>query len=146
MTRFTPQPAKERALQQLGVEAVGLGPPMLPRHGNAHRVDEMSLDLAVAEPAGQPEAIPPSLEGDDDPPDRPSRPDRLVSPTMQDTEKCRLVRLYLFSRAALDARHDAGHEPARLAHLDDRDQRALVIEGDARSAQVIRLRHGALHR
>ena len=45
-----------------------------------------------------------------------------------------------------DARHDAGNKLARLAHLDNGDQRAVRIEGGEGSAQVVQLLHGALHR
>src|SRR5438132_1239938 len=45
---------------------------------------------------------------------------------------------------ALYAWNNAGHEPARLTHLDYRDQRAVRIEGGEGSAQVVQLLHGAL--
>src|ERR1700688_2241539 len=38
------------------------------------------------------------------------------------------------------------NEPARQAHLDDGDQRAVRFEGSEASAQVIQLLHGVLHR
>src|SRR4029077_3897642 len=40
-----------------------------------------------------------------------------------------LVDRELLQRLALDAGHDAGNEPARQAHLDDGDQRAVRFEG-----------------
>src|SRR3954453_2782183 len=43
---FATQPAEEGTLEQLGVEPVRLGPPMLPRHGDARRVDNMGLNAA----------------------------------------------------------------------------------------------------
>src|SRR5215212_8906643 len=49
-------------------------------------------------------------------------------------------------RVAPDPGDDAGDEPARPAHLDDGDERAVLPEGDEGPAQVVRLRHGALHR
>src|SRR5262249_33680388 len=52
----------------------------------------------------------------------------------------------LLQRLALDARHDAGNEPARPAHLDDGNQRAMRFEGGEASAQVFQLLHGVLHR
>ena len=55
-------------------------------------------------------------------------------------------RLELLQRVALDPGHDAGDEPTRLAHLDDRDDGAVLLEGGEGSAQVVRLRHGALRR
>ena len=38
---------------------------------------------------------------------------------------------------------DPGDKPTRLAHLDDRDQRGFWVERSERSAQVVRLLHGA---
>ena len=51
-----------------------------------------------------------------------------------------------FSGLALDGRYDPGDQPARLAQLDDRDQRAVLLQGEEASAQVVRLRHGTLRR
>src|SRR4051812_32202777 len=64
---------------------------------------------------------------------------------MQEAEQGVLVRLELLQRVALEARHDAGDEPARAAQLDDGDQRAVLLEGDEGPAQVVALRHGAPH-
>ena len=47
---------------------------------------------------------------------------------------------------ALDAWNDPRDEPTRLAHLDDRDDGAILLEGGKASAQVVALGHGALHR
>src|SRR6476620_11819598 len=47
-----------------------------------------------------------------------------------------------FQRLALDARHDTGNEPARQAHLNDRNQRAVRLEGGEGSAQIVQLLHG----
>src|SRR3979411_2073296 len=44
---------------------------------------------------------------------------------------------------ALEPRHNPSDEPARLAHLDDRDWGGGFIECGERSAQVVRLSHGA---
>jgi hypothetical protein len=49
-------------------------------------------------------------------------------------------------RLAVDPGDNAGDRPARLAHLNDGDQRAILIQSGERSAQVIRLWHRALHR
>ena len=66
VVRFATQPAEEGALEQLGVEPVGLRPPMLARDGDARRVDDVGLDAVRPQPAGQPEAVAPGLEGDGD--------------------------------------------------------------------------------
>ena len=99
----------------------------------------------AAQPAGQPEAVPAGLEGDRDPRDRAAGPDRLVPPAMQQPQAARSSSGASFlQRVPLEARNDPGHEPARLAHLDDGDQRAMLLQGDEGPAQVVPLRHGAL--
>src|SRR4029077_9188380 len=65
---------------------------------------------------------------------------------MQQLQQCALVDRELLQWLALDARHDGSNKPARLAHLDNGDQRAVRIEGGEGSAQVVQLLHGALHR
>src|SRR6516162_2523227 len=44
MAPFAPQPSQEPALQQLGVEPIGLCPPMFPRHGHTRGMDHVRLD------------------------------------------------------------------------------------------------------
>src|SRR6516162_1976664 len=44
MAPFAPQPTQEPALQQLGVEPIGLGPAMFPRHGHTRGMDHVRLD------------------------------------------------------------------------------------------------------
>src|SRR6202171_3669989 len=56
------QPAEKGALEQLGVETVGLGAPVLARHGYARSVDNVGLDDACSKPARQPENVPRSEE------------------------------------------------------------------------------------
>jgi hypothetical protein len=55
-----------------------------------------------------------------------------------------LVDRELLQRVARDPWHDPAHEPAGLAHLDDRYHGAVLFKGGKRSAQVVR--HGAPHR
>ena len=62
---------------------------------------------------------------------------RFLSPSMQQLQQCALVDRELLQRLALDARHDAGDEPARQAHFDNGDQRAVRIEGGEGSAQIV---------
>src|SRR6516162_5476001 len=136
------QPAKKRAFEQLGVESVSFGAPMLARYRYTRCVYDVSLDAARLEPARQPEAVTASLEGDCNALDPASCFLRFFSPSMQQLQQCALVDRELFQRLALDARHDTGNEPARQAHLDDRNQRAVWFEGGERSAQVVQLLHG----
>ena len=58
------QPAEKGALEQLGVETVGLGAPVLARHGYARCVDNVGLDAACSKPARQPETVPAGFKGD----------------------------------------------------------------------------------
>src|SRR6266568_5472224 len=51
-----------------------------------------------------------------------------------------------YQRLAFDPRHDAGDQPARLAHLDNRDQCCILFKSYEGPAQVVWLWHGVLHR
>ena len=116
---------------------------MLARDGNARRVDDIGLDAARQQPAGQPETVAARLESNRDPGDRSSGLDCLLAPAMQQRQQQHLARFEFLRRMALDARDHAGDQPARLAHLNHRDQRAILIQSGERSAQVVRLRHRA---
>jgi hypothetical protein len=52
----------------------------------------------------------------------------------------------LLQRVALDSRNNSSNEPTRLAHINNHNERALLAERKAGLAQIVRLRHGALHR
>src|SRR6202030_51297 len=56
MAPFPAQPPQEPALQQLGVEPVGLGPAMLPRYRDTRGMDDVRFDPARIQPTRQPEA------------------------------------------------------------------------------------------
>jgi hypothetical protein len=58
------QPAEKGALEQLGIEPIGLGAPVLARYGYARCVDNVGLDAASPQPARQPETVPAGLKGD----------------------------------------------------------------------------------
>src|SRR5215211_4495665 len=48
---------------------------------------------------------------------------------------------------ALNAWNHAGDEPTRLAHLDDRHDRAVLLQGREGPTQIVELLwHGTLHR
>src|SRR5258705_10834433 len=115
---------------------------MLARHRYTRCVNDVGLDAAHLEPARHPEAVTASLEGDCNALDPASCFLRFLSPSMQQLQQCALVDRELFQRLALDARHDTGNEPARQAHLNDRNQRAVRFEGGEGSAQVVQLLHG----
>jgi len=64
---------------------------------------------------------------------------------MQQSKQPFWARLQLFARLTLNARNNAANKPARVAQLDDGNDRAILVQGDEGSAQVIRLGHrGAL--
>src|SRR5437667_11717074 len=47
------------------------------------------------------------------------------------------ARIELLARLTLNAGKHAGNEPARLAHLDDGYDRAILVQGDEGSAQSL---------
>src|SRR5260221_14643496 len=123
-----------------------LAAPVLARHRHTGCVNDVGLNVACTEPARQPEAVTAGLESDSDAFDPMPCLRRFLSPSMQQLQQCALVDRELLQRLALDARHDAGDEPARQAQFDNGYQRAVRIEGARGSAQIIQLLHGALHR
>jgi len=104
-------------------------------------MDDMGLDAARLQPAGQPEAIPTGLEGDRDARYRAARLGRLVAPALQQPQQLFRVRRKLLQGVAFDPRNNRADQPARLAHLDNGDQRAILVEGGEGPAQIIGLRH-----
>jgi hypothetical protein len=57
-------------------------------------------------------------------------PGRLIPPAPEQGQQHLLARIELLQRVALDPGHGPGDEPARLAHLDDGDKRAVPLRGD----------------
>src|SRR3712207_6064318 len=100
---------------------------MPPRHGDARWVDYVSFSTLCPQPARQPEAVAAGLEGDTDARDHAASPGRLVPPTPEQPEQRDLVGLDLLHGLALDPRYDPSDEPARLAHLDDCDERVILL-------------------
>src|SRR5438874_9803993 len=60
---------------------------------------------------------------------------------MQQAKQSFCVRLQLLARLTLNAGKHAGNQPARLAQLDDGNDRAILVQGDEGSAQVVWLGH-----
>src|SRR5258706_10310920 len=87
------------------------------------------------QPARQPEAVTAGLESDSDAFDPMPCLRRFLSPSMQQLQQCALVDRELLQRLALDARHNAGDEPARQAQFDNGYQRAVRIEISSFSAE-----------
>jgi hypothetical protein len=141
MAPFSTQPPQEPALQQLGVEPVGFRPAMFPRNGHTRGMDHVRLYPARLEPARQPEAVAAGLECNRNPRDSAAGPDRLIPPAMQERKQPFWARLELLARLTLNTRNDAANQPARLAQLDDGNDRAILVQGDEGLAQVVRLGH-----
>src|SRR5947209_19886723 len=85
------KPTKKRAFEQLGVEPIGLGAPVLARHRHTRCVNDVGLNVACTEPARQPEAVAAGLESDNDAFDPMSCLRRFLSPSMQQLQQCALV-------------------------------------------------------
>ena len=62
-------------------------------------------------------------------------PDRLILPAMQQAKQPVWTRLQLLARLTLNPGKHAGNQPARLAHLDDGYDRAILVQGDEGPAQ-----------
>src|ERR1700749_3196601 len=51
------------------------------------------------------------------------------------------ARLQLLARLTLNAGKHTANQPARLAQLDDGNDRAILVQGDEGPAQIVRLGH-----
>jgi hypothetical protein len=60
---------------------------------------------------------------------------------MQQRKQLFWTRLELLARLTLNAGKHAGNQPARLAHLDDGNDRAILVQGDEGPAQIVPLGH-----
>src|SRR5947209_17478835 len=114
---------------------------MFPRYGDTRGMDHMRLHPARPKPARQPEAVSTGFEGKRNPRDLAAGPNRLIPPAMQDGKQPFWARLQLLVRLTLNTRNYAANEPARLAQLDDGDDRGILVQGDEGPAQVVRLGH-----
>jgi integrase len=72
---------------------------------------------------------------------RAAGPDRLIPPAMQQGKQPFWAWLELVARLTLNAGKHTANKPARVAQLDDRNDRAILVQGDEGSAQVVRLGH-----
>src|SRR6478609_1217690 len=127
---------------------------MFPRYRDTRGMDYIRLHPARPQPARQPEAVPTSFEGQCNPRDRAAGLDRLVAPAMQQAKQPFGTRLQLLARLALNAGKHTGNQPTRLAHLNDGNDCAILVQGDEGPAQGLPWRKpgsfgwgiGALHR
>src|ERR1700757_4084250 len=60
---------------------------------------------------------------------------------MQEGKQPLRARVQLFARLTLNAGEDAANQPARLAQLDDGNDRAILVQGNQGPAQIVRLGH-----
>src|SRR5271170_2636352 len=104
-------------------------------------MDHVRLYPMRLEPASQPEAVTAGFEGQCNPRDLAAGLDRLVAPAMQQAKQPFWTRLQLLARLTLNAGKHTGNQPTRLAHLDDGNDRAILIQVDEGPAQVVRLGH-----
>src|ERR1700745_2850584 len=137
MAPFATQPPQEAALQQRGVEPIGLCPAMFPRHGHTRGMDHVRLDPTRLQPARQPEAVAAGFEGKRNARDLLPGPDRLIPPAMQQSKQPFWARLQLFAWLTLNTGKHAGNQPARVAQLDHGNDRAILVQGDEGSAQSL---------
>src|SRR5437588_12414098 len=114
---------------------------MFPRNGHTRGMDHVRLYPARLEPTRQPKAVAAGLEGNRNPRDSVAGPDRLIAPAMQERKQPFWAWLQLLARLTLNARKHTANEPARLAQLDDGNDRAILVQGDEGPAQVVRLGH-----
>jgi hypothetical protein len=77
-------------------------------------MNDMGLDTACPQPAGEPEAVPTGLEGDGNAVDLVTRLLRLWAPPLEQLYEFILVGRELLERLALDARYDPSNKPALL--------------------------------
>src|SRR5207248_4770163 len=110
---------------------------MFPRYRDTRGMDHVSLDPTRRKPARQPEAVAAGFEGNRNPRDRAPGPDRFILPAMQQAKQPFWARLQLLARLTLNPGKHAGNQPARLAHLDDGYDRAILVQGDEGPAQSL---------
>jgi hypothetical protein len=107
------QLAQEGSFQQLDIQPVGFGPPVLARDRHARRMDDMGLDAVRPQPTRQPEAVPPGLEGNRNTRDTAPRSGRLVAPAQQFS----LIRRELLQRMPFDPRDNRADQLAWLISI-----------------------------
>src|SRR6202049_1371441 len=141
MAPFSTQPPQEPPLEQFGVQPIGLCPSMFPRYRHTRGIDHVRLYPMRRKPARQPEAVAAGFEGQCNPRDSAAGPDRLIAPTIQQGKQLFWAPLQLLARLSFNAGKHPANQPARLAWLDDSNDRAILVQGDDGPAQVVRLGH-----
>src|SRR6202043_2574276 len=114
---------------------------MLPRYCDTRGMDHVRFDPARIQPTCQPEAIAAGFEGQCNPRDLFTGPDRFIAPAMQQAKKPFRTRFQLLLRLTLNAGKPPGNQPARLAQFDDGNDCAILVQGDEGPTQVVQLGH-----
>src|SRR6202035_5023457 len=104
-------------------------------------MDHMRLDPTRTQPPRQPEAVAAGFEGQCNPRDLFTGPDRFIAPAMQQAKQPFRTRFQLLLRLTLNAGKHPGNQPARLAQFDDGNDCAILVQGDEGPAQVVQLGH-----
>src|SRR6201997_3086231 len=117
------------ALQQLGIEPVGFRSAMLPRYRDTRGMDHLSLYSTRHKPARQPKPVTPGFEGQRNPRDLFTGPDRLIAPAMQQAKQPFRTPFQLLLRLTLNAGKHPGNQPARLAQPDNGNDCAILVQG-----------------
>src|SRR6202790_1224033 len=104
-------------------------------------MDHVRLHPMRPKPPRQPEAVAAGFEGKRNPRDLFTGSDCLIAPAMQQAKQPFGTRLQFLARLTLNAGKHTANQPTRLAHLDDGNNRAILVQGDEGPAQVVRLGH-----
>jgi hypothetical protein len=104
-------------------------------------MDHVRLHPPRLEPARQPEAVAAGFEGKRNPRDSAAGPDRLILPAVQHRKQPFRARVQLLARLTLNPGKHTGNQPARLAHLDDGNDCAILVQRDEGPDQIVRLGH-----
>ena len=144
MLALAAQPTEKGAHEQLRIDPVGLGAPMLTRNRDAARMDDVGLDLPLPQPTRQPKAVPASLEGNDDPADRLANFYRLIAPTVQKVQKRIFIRLQLLQRIPGDAGYQPGNNPPLQTQFDYGHKSAILVKGDEGPTEIVLTQGGHL--
>src|SRR6202521_2618247 len=100
-------------------------------------MDHVRLQPLRSQTTRQPEAVAAGFEGKRNPRDLFTGPDCLIAPPMRQPKQPFGTRLQLLERLTLNAGKHPGNQPARLAHLDDGNDRAILVQGDEGPAQSL---------
>jgi hypothetical protein len=95
--------ASSAKLRGSGTQSSQLCAPVLARHRNAGRMDDVNLDIACPQPARQTKAVAPSFIGDDDTLDVAPSLAGFSAPTMQQLQQSVLVGVEFLKWLAFDA-------------------------------------------